>query len=124
MFRKLTMEANDLSAKIYIILGLKLEKEMANHSSSCLENPRDREAWRAAIYGVAQSRTLQKRLSSSSSRPKTRCSESEQSGDHNIFHQYSDEDDTSLLLLFYRLNHKSVITFLDIILSPYLISFQ
>ena len=24
---------------------------------SCLENPRDREAWWAAIYGVAQSRT-------------------------------------------------------------------
>ena len=24
---------------------------------SCLENPRDREAWWAAVYGVAQSRT-------------------------------------------------------------------
>ena len=24
---------------------------------SCLENPRDREAWWAAIYGVAQSQT-------------------------------------------------------------------
>ena len=35
---------------------------------SCLENPRDREAWWAAFYGVAQSRTLLKRLSSSSSR--------------------------------------------------------
>ena len=35
---------------------------------SCLENPRDREAWWAAIYGVAQSRTRLKRLSSSSSR--------------------------------------------------------
>ena len=35
---------------------------------SCLENPRDREAWWAAIYGVAQSRTWLKRLSSSSSR--------------------------------------------------------
>ena len=34
---------------------------------SCLENPRDREAWWAAIYGVAQSRTRFKRLSSSSS---------------------------------------------------------
>ena len=34
---------------------------------SCLENPRDREAWWAAIYGVAQSRTQLKRLSSSSS---------------------------------------------------------
>ena len=35
---------------------------------SCLENPRDGGAWCAAIYGVAQSRTRLKRLSSSSSR--------------------------------------------------------
>ena len=34
---------------------------------SCLENPRDGEAWWAAVYGVAQSRTRLKRLSSSSS---------------------------------------------------------
>ena len=34
---------------------------------SCLENPRDREAWWAAVYGVAQSRTQLKWLSSSSS---------------------------------------------------------
>ena len=35
--------------------------------SSCLENPRDRGALWAAIYGVAQSRTRLKRLSSSTS---------------------------------------------------------
>ena len=34
---------------------------------SCLENPRDRGAWWAAIYGVEQSWTRLKRLSSSSS---------------------------------------------------------
>ena len=34
---------------------------------SCLENPMDRGAWRAAVCGVAQSRTRLKRLSSSSS---------------------------------------------------------
>ena len=34
---------------------------------SCLENPRDRGAWWAAVYGFAQSRTRLKRLSSSSS---------------------------------------------------------
>ena len=34
---------------------------------SCLENPRDREAWWATVYWVAQSRTRLKRLSSSSS---------------------------------------------------------
>ena len=33
---------------------------------SCLENPRDRGAWWAAVYGVAQSRTQLKWLSSSS----------------------------------------------------------
>ena len=33
---------------------------------SCLENPRDSRAWWAAIYGVAQSRTRLKWLSSSS----------------------------------------------------------
>ena len=32
---------------------------------SCLENPRDGEAWWAAVYGVAQSRTRLKRHSSS-----------------------------------------------------------
>jgi len=35
---------------------------------SCLENPRDGGAWWAAVYGVTQSRTLLKRLSSSSSK--------------------------------------------------------
>ena len=37
---------------------------------SCLENPRDGEAWWAAVYGVAQSRTRLKRRSSSSSSSK------------------------------------------------------
>ena len=36
---------------------------------SCLENPRDGGAWWAALYGVAQSRTRLKRLSSSSRLP-------------------------------------------------------
>ena len=31
---------------------------------SCLENPRDRGAWWAAVYGVAQSQTRLKQLSS------------------------------------------------------------
>ena len=34
---------------------------------SCLENPRDGGAWWAAVYGVAQSQTSLKQLSSSSS---------------------------------------------------------
>ena len=35
---------------------------------SCLENPRNRGSWWAAVYGVAQSWTRLKRLSSSSSK--------------------------------------------------------
>ena len=35
---------------------------------SCMENPRDRGAWWAAVHGVAQSRTRLKRLSSSMTR--------------------------------------------------------
>ena len=36
---------------------------------SCLENPREGGAWGAAVYGVTQSRTRLKHLSSSSSLP-------------------------------------------------------
>ena len=42
---------------------------------SCLENPRERGAWWAAVYGVAQSRTQLKRLSSSSSKEEKRKKE-------------------------------------------------
>ena len=38
---------------------------------SCLENPRDRGAWWAAVYGLTQSRTRLTRLSISSSSSKT-----------------------------------------------------
>ena len=66
----------------YILINFKQEEQ--NHSHilfiyqllgegngnplqwSCLENPRDGWAWWAAVYGVAQSRTQLKRLSSSS----------------------------------------------------------
>ena len=46
---------------------------------SCLENPRDEGAWWAAVYGVSQSQTQLKWLSSSSSRlvitflPRSKC---------------------------------------------------
>ena len=54
---------------------LTLAESMAPHGEgngnplqcSCLENPRDGGAWWAAVYGVAQSQTCLKRLSSSSS---------------------------------------------------------
>ena len=41
---------------------------------SCLENPRDRGAWWAAVYGVTQSRTRLKWLTSSSSSWHIECS--------------------------------------------------
>ena len=34
-----------------------LEKEMATHSSSCLENSMDRGGWWATVHGVAKSQT-------------------------------------------------------------------
>ena len=40
---------------------------------SCLENPKDGGAWWASVYGVAQSRTRLKRLSSSSSSMQMNC---------------------------------------------------
>ena len=52
-----------------------LEKAMATHSSTLLANPMDRGAWWAAVYGVAQSRTRMKWLSSSS----THTSDTDQS---------------------------------------------
>ena len=47
---------------------------------SCLENPRDGEAWWAAVYGVAQSQTRLKRLSSS------RSSSSSSSSSSRLYH--------------------------------------
>ena len=46
---------------------------------SCLENPRDGGAWLAAVYGVTQSQTRLKWLSSSSSRPNRSLSPSVES---------------------------------------------
>ena len=52
----------------YQTRGLKGEGNGNPLQYFCLENPRDRGAWWAAVYGVAQSRTQLKRLSSSSSK--------------------------------------------------------
>jgi len=53
----------------YIPLGILSNNPL---QCSCLENPRDGGAWWAAIYGIPQSRTRLKRLSSSSSMPVVR----------------------------------------------------
>ena len=36
-----------------------LEKGMATHLFSCLENHMDREAWRASVHGIFQARILE-----------------------------------------------------------------
>ena len=51
---------------------------------SCLENPRDRGAWWAAVYGVAQSRTRLKRLSSRSMGKIEGVAEDEMVGWHHL----------------------------------------
>ena len=55
----------------FIFVGSKITAGEGNGNPlqcSCLENPRDRGVWWAAVCGVAQSRTRLKRLSSSSSK--------------------------------------------------------
>ena len=60
---------SDMTERLYFHFSLSCVGEGNGNplQCSCLENPRDGEAWWAAVYGVAQSRTRLKRLSSSSS---------------------------------------------------------
>ena len=55
---------------------------------SCLEGPRDDGAWWAAVYGVAQSRTRLKRLSSSSSSSYWTRAQGRLSSDSRLQHQF------------------------------------
>ena len=62
-------EESDMTEQLHFHFSLSCIGEINGNplQCSCLENPRDRGAWWAAIYGVAQSQTRLKRLSSSSS---------------------------------------------------------
>ena len=62
-------EESDMTARLHFHVSLLRTGEGNGNplQCSCLENPRDGGAWWAAVYGVAQSRTRLKRLSSSSS---------------------------------------------------------
>ena len=62
-------EESDMTERLHFHFSLScIGKGSGNPlQCSCLENPRDREAWWAAIYGVAQSWTQLKQLSCSSS---------------------------------------------------------
>ena len=65
---------------------------------SCLENPRDRGAWWAAVYGVAQSWTRLKWLSSSSSSSKVWEEEKEVKEYYGLPNLSSAANDTNYLL--------------------------
>ena len=62
-------EETDVTERLHFPFSLSCTGEGNDNplQCSCLENPRDRGAYWAAVYGVAQSRTRLKRLSSSSS---------------------------------------------------------
>ena len=62
-------EESDMTERLHFHFSLSCIGEGNGNplQCSCLENPRDGGAWGAAVYGVAQSRTRLKRLSSSSS---------------------------------------------------------
>ena len=62
-------EESDTTERLHFHISLSYTGEGNGNplQCSCLENPRDGRAWWATIYGVAQSRTRLKRLSSSSS---------------------------------------------------------
>ena len=61
-------EESDTTERLHIHFSLSCIGEGNGNPLQCsfLENPRDEEAWWAAVYGVAQSWTRLKRLSSSS----------------------------------------------------------
>ena len=62
-------EESDTTARLHFRFSVSCigEGNVNPLQCSCLENPRDGGAWWAAIYGVTQSQTRLKRLSSSSS---------------------------------------------------------
>ena len=66
---------------------------------SCLENPRDCGAWWAAFYGVAQSRTRLKRLSSSGGGSSSRSSASISKGLQTVRKDHICHRETLLLHL-------------------------
>ena len=69
-------EESDTTERLHFHFSLSCSGEGNGNPLQCsrLENPRDGGAWWAAVYGVAQSRTRLKRLSSSSSAESLRTS--------------------------------------------------
>ena len=88
-------EESDMTERLHFHFSLLFIGEVNGNplQCSCLENPRDGWAWWAAVYGVAQSWTRLKRLSSSSSSKYSSTSEmtdiqlSRQSGKKKIIYE-------------------------------------
>ena len=76
---------HDWATSLSLFTFMHWRKKWQPLQCSCLENPRDGGAWWAAVYGVAQSQTRLKRLSSSSSS----SSSSDTLYLHDIFHLQS-----------------------------------
>ena len=68
-------EESDMTERLHFHFSLPSIGEGNGNPLQCsrLENPRDGRAWWAAVYGVAQSQTRLKRLSSSSSSSQVLC---------------------------------------------------
>ena len=68
--RPWSREESDMTERLHFHFSLSCigEGNVNPLQCSCLGNPRDRGAWWAAVYGVAQSWTILKRFSSSSSK--------------------------------------------------------
>ena len=68
-------EGSDTTERLHFHFSLSCSGEGNGNplQCSCLENPSNGGAWWAAVYGVAQSRTRLKRLSSSSSSSFINC---------------------------------------------------
>ena len=68
-------EESDMAEQLHFHFSLPCVGEGNGNPLKCswLENPRNGGAWWAAVYGVVQSQTRLKRLSSSSSRHKVQC---------------------------------------------------
>ena len=62
-------EESDMTERLHFYFSLSCIEEGNGNplQYSCLKNPRDGRAWWAAVYGVSQSQTRLKQLSSSSS---------------------------------------------------------
>ena len=63
-----SMGSHDWATSLSLLTFMHWRRKWQPLQCSCLENPRDGEAWWAAVSGVTQSRTQLKRLSSSTSK--------------------------------------------------------